>query len=271
MDREKLSHVITLPHIPDARAREENLKYCHVCLERTKLTREHIPPEKAFNEHNQLWERLVINSKPMSTRKVYIRGGFWVPTLCSKCNNEIGAQYAREYVKFVKDLVASPALFDSSGVARLVSINADTLFIAKEIAIMILAFEPISFARRHTELRKFVLHKDRCFIPPFRILSFLVPEVEEAGTITRFHDRVETFAPGYKFYGGEISCFPFGFVYATDIGRGYEIEQMTDITHWFNEKQTDVRAESFFSRITGVDSMQCILGHGRVRPQIDYI
>lgn len=273
MDKGKLSKLMSLTYIPGEKEREENLKYCHVCLKSCKLTEEHIPPEKAFNENDRLWERLVFN-KHVTTRKIFIRGGFWVKTLCPKCNNEIGALYAKEYIKFVKYLVSSPPLFDSSGKAKLLTIHADTLLIAKEIAIMILAFENINFVKKHNELRKFVLDKNYCFTPPFRILSFLVPEVERAGTLTKYHARVDAFAPGYKFSGGEISCFPFGFVYAYDIGKNYEVEKMTDITDWFNEFNQTKRinySNKFFTRISGVESMHVILGHQRVRPQIDYL
>ena len=155
MDRKALSNVITLPYIPDEEARKDNLLYCHVCLKKKKLTEEHIPPEKAFNEHDKLWEKLVFDDKPIRARRINIKGGFWVKTLCSDCNNNIGSPYAKEYVKFVKDLVSSPQLFDSKGSACLFNINSDTLLIAKEVAIMILASEPISFARGKTELREF--------------------------------------------------------------------------------------------------------------------
>ncbi|MBN2286356.1 MAG: hypothetical protein JXI43_07900 [Tissierellales bacterium] len=272
MNKSELANVMVLTHVPTRREREQELSRCHVCLSKTDLTREHIPPKSAFNHTNKLWDRLILKHSATS-KKMHIRGGFWVQTLCEKCNNEIGALYAQQYVNFVKDLVMSPKLFTPTNDARLFNIRADTLYIAKEIAIMILASESLAFAEENQELRAFVLNRQRIIQPPFQVLAFLVPDVEEAGTMSRFHARVDTFAPGFRFAGGEISCYPFGFVYARDIGKGYEVEYMTDITHWFmsaNLSERHNRIEQFYTRITGVESMQCIHGQKRYRPRIDY-
>ena len=272
MNKSELSNVMVLTHVPTQKEREQELSQCHVCLSKTELTREHIPPKSAFNNTNKLWDRLVLEHSATS-RKMHIRGGFWVQTLCEKCNNEIGALYAQEYVNFVKDLVMSPKLFTPTSDARLFNIRADTLYIAKEIAIMILASESLAFAEENQDLREFVLNRQRTIQPPFQVLAFFVPDVEEAGTMSRFHARVDTFAPGFRFAGGEISCYPFGFVYARDIVKGYQVEHMTDITHWFMSadiSERHHRIEQFYTRITGVESMQCIHGQKRYRPRIDY-
>jgi hypothetical protein len=139
---------------------------------------------------------------------------------------------------------------------------------------MILALESVSYAGHYAALREFVLHKEATFQPNFRVLAFLVPDLPQAGTITRFHGRVDTFAPGFRFTGDEISWFPFGFLYAAEIGRGYEPEYLTDVTRWFttgNRRERHRDAVTLFCRVTGVDSIQCGLGNNRMRPQIDYI
>ena len=72
IDINKLSNVIALPFYQTSFEREENRKYCHVCLSKTKLTREHIPPKKAFNNYNKLWDRLILNDDSIRTQKVHI-------------------------------------------------------------------------------------------------------------------------------------------------------------------------------------------------------
>ena len=112
-----------------------------------------------------------------------------------------------------------------------VSVRCDTLMLAKEMATMILAIEPSGYGDHVPALRQFVRDRQVTFSPNFRVHAFLVPDLPNAGTITRFHARVHSFAPGYGFMGGEISFFPFGFVYACKCG--YAPEALTDVTHWF--------------------------------------
>jgi len=260
-----------LQHIPNKDELSKDLTYCHICLEKTKLTREHIPPKKAFNQHNKLWESLTHDTNRMRT--VLIKGGFWCKTICKKCNNEIGSKYANEYIKFVKQLVSKPTIYRSTGDGFLLSVDADTLFIAKEIAMMILAYESVDFAKHNYELRKFVLDKNYTIKSPYRILSFLVPDNPNSGTMVKFHSRVDSFAPGFGFAGGEISSYPFGFVYASEIGKGYVYEKMTDISHWFSESDYSVRTRrqlTFYRRLTGVESMHVLLSGRRIKPQIGY-
>ncbi len=271
LDRRKLAQVM---YMTSAYRGHDGDPRCHVCLCEKRLTKEHVPPQSAFNDCTSLYERLVTpEGSSDSARLVKVRGGFWVRTLCKACNNDLCGPYAESYVKFARHLVDTPELFDATGRARLVSVPGDTLMIAKEVATMILAIEPASYAEHNHQLRRFVLDPNATFLPNFRVLAFMVPDAPQAGTITRFHARIDTLAPGYGFMGGEISGFPFGFVYACQVGPGYVTGAMTDITHWFTRgNQDDRRGQSvrLFSRVTGVDSIQCGVGRERVRPQIDF-
>jgi hypothetical protein len=272
MDHEKLSWVM---HLTPAYQPEVERNVCHICLEQKKLSREHVPPRSAFNNCTALWDRLVPpKGANDAARQVMLKGGLYVPTLCQDCNNRVCSTYASAYVDFVRHLVSMPALFDSNGVARIVSVPCDTLMLAKELATMILAIEKVAYSKHYLALRQFVLNKDATLDPNFRVLAFLVPELPHAGTITRIHGRVDTFARGYNFVGGEISFFPFGFVYTSEIGIGYDLHTLTDVTHWFvrgNKADRLNTTVSLFQRLTGVDSIQCSVGHERMRPQIDYL
>lgn len=273
-DHKQASKTIHLTHVPKKGEREESLSHCHVCMEEKALTKEHIPPEKAFNNCNRLWDRIVLTQSKITKRRAQIRGGLWVKTLCGHCNNNVCSPYAKEYVNLVKQLVEKPKLFDVSGDARIFSVQINPLFVAKEIATMILAVEQLQYAKHVPILRKFVQDKNKKIVPPFKIYAFLVPDVEQAGTVLRFHGRVDTYAPGYEFVGGEISWYPFGFVYAYKIGKGYNIEKLTDITNWFSgdfSKDHSSILLKLHCRITGVDSIQSLLTGNRTRPQIDYI
>ena len=273
-DHSEASKTMHLTHLSDEKEREENLSYCHICLKKCKLTKEHIPPKSAFNEYNRLWERLVHVGGKVSKRVEHVKGGLWVKTICKKCNNETCSIYAKEYVRFVKQIVEKPELFDSYGEARIFCIDANPLYIAKQIVAMILAVEPVSYAKFVPELRHFVLDKNSTLVPPFKLFAFLVPDRPETGTILRYHARVDTYAPGFKFAGGEISWFPFGFVYASIIGKGYNLRELRDITGWCSERANCKKSHIMLAlhpRITGVDSIQSLLSTHRTKPQIDHL
>src|SRR5579872_179298 len=254
---------------------------CHLCLRQTKLTREHIPPEKAFNECRRVWERFNPRTKgvdedgnlrgPKQTRRDVWQGGFYVRTICRSCNNDTGATSAKTYVNFVRSIAEAPRLFDGMG-KRTIRVNEDTLQIARQIAVMIIAIEDVRFAQLHDDLRRFARGDLACAQPPFHLHAFLVPRVEEAGTIVRMHARVDTFAPGCGAIAGEISMYPFGFVYAWELQHHYRPRELADITHWFTTTGRTERRNAWLSApiaVTVLDSLAGTLGNQRRGPQID--
>ncbi|RWX46537.1 hypothetical protein H206_00319 [Candidatus Electrothrix aarhusensis] len=270
-DIKQASNTMNLVYVPTKKEKEENIKTCHICLKSKDLTYEHVPPKKAYNQYNKLWDRLQLK-KNISSRTFQARGGFRVHTLCKSCNNEICSLYAKEYISMVKQLVEKPQIFDKEGEAKIFSIEINRLFVAKEIATMILATEPLSFARHNYDLRKFVLDKTYKSKPGFKVLSFLVPNSIYAGTISKTHGRVDTYAPGFKLTGGEISWFPFGIVYASEIGEGYNLSEFLDISNWFFGNNVESRNSimvKLYTRLTGIESLQSLVHSQRNRPQID--
>jgi hypothetical protein len=262
-----------LLHIPDDADKKENTSKCHICLRQKPLTKEHIPPKSAYNCYNGLWEYLFTDEDRLVSRSQKIRGGFGVQTLCKDCNNTVCAPYANAYVKFVRHLVETPALVNPSGDARVISVRQNTLFIAKEIATMILAVQHLKFAELHEELRNFVLDRDAVMLTmPFDVLCFLVPKSSASGTVSPFHERVATFAPGFELSGAEISWYPFGFVYAATIGHRYRPERMTNVNHWFTQRQPRTPdTVKLFCHVTGIESINCALGNKRTNPQKDFL
>lgn len=268
-------------HSPDLGHRETR---CHLCFKETELSAEHIPPKQAFNNARRLWERANPRSKgvdddgnligaPQTKLEVW-QGGFYVRTLCKPCNNMTGASSAAAYVRFARALAQAPRLFDPYSGQRTVRIREDTMVLARQIAVMILAIEDVRFAERHPDLRQFAMGGLHGVIPPFRVLSFLVPDVPQAGTVVRSHARVDTYAPGCGAMAGEISLFPFGFVYAWELQRSYRPNELADITHWFSTTGAVERQSAWLTApvtVTVLDSMHCNLGKPRFGPQIDTV
>jgi len=89
--------------------KKEHIGYCHICGKHGKLTFEHIPPNKAFNNKNTKiitgneltklisdpnrlpWETKGLKYKPMQK-------GVGLYSLCEKCNNLMGTYYGDAYV-----------------------------------------------------------------------------------------------------------------------------------------------------------------------------
>ena len=257
---------------PTQQEHEDSGQRCHVCQAPGPLTKEHVPPEGAFNDCAALWERIVFGRDSVEGRRSKIRNGVWVKSLCEDCNNIRCNPYATEYVRLAKHLASTSPISGTSPNERLLTVPADTLFVAKEIATMILAIEPAYFSDTNGELREFVLERDRLMAPPFRIFAFEVDDTPKAGTVSAYSARVDTYAPGYGMQGGEISMFPFGFVYVWEIGEGYHPERMTDITHWFSEGDARRRKSAtlrLFNRLMGIGAMQDCFDADRKGPRID--
>jgi hypothetical protein len=255
---------------------------CHLCLRKRKLSKEHVPPQSAFNDARATWERFNPTSGsldergewhgPPQTIPMFSRGGFYVNTLCSECNNSTGGTSAQAYVRFVRSLSSRKPLLNASGNRRIVTVNEDPSLIARQLAVMLLAVEDVRFAQKHESFRLFAFGKRERVTPPFKFYAFLVPKKPNAGTIVPFHARVPSFAPGWGATAGEISQFPFGFVYADKLEEKYRPETLGDITAWFSDPPTEGGVIlSTVSRLTVLDSMHCCLGNPRRAPQVERI
>lgn len=255
-------------------APERGTPGCHICLDKSRpLTKEHIPPRSAFNDDQRLIQRFMLSGEhTLAQRHRKYQGGFWARTICRICNNDITACYARHYVAFAKHVANMPTILDDGGFKRLVNVACDPLYVAKQISAMILAVEPFGVSRSIGKMRDFVLNERSILESDIRVYGFLVPDSATGGTITPHHARVDSFAPGTSFVGGEVSFFPFGFVYASEIGLAYKPAHLTDITHWFRHSdETDRRRTTggFYYRRTGVGSIQEGLGLPRVGAHVD--
>jgi hypothetical protein len=267
--------LVTIYIKPDPNRPEDT---CHLCHRRVPLTKEHVPPRAAFNDQRRVWERFnPFDSRKASPRAQVLREewqrGFYVYTLCGGCNSRSGVESAAEYVSFVRRLAEAPRLFEPRSGKRAVRVRADTLLIARQIATMILAIEPRQLGQRYPDFRAFARGLQPVVEPPFRILAFLVPNRPEAGTIASSQYRLDVFRSGYDSQAGEISMFPFGFVYAFELQSKHRPRDLADITHWFTTLSASDRTNAWMetsSCVTVLNSIHGALGNTRYYPQIDF-
>lgn len=213
---------------------EEDHRTCRVCLDGTP-TREHIPPRSAFNDCDRFYGYYYRNtvSRVEGVRSFPARGGYVANSLCGYCNSGVCAKYAREYVKLAKQMAEQgpPSAGDLKGYF-LDGINF--LYVMKQIAAMILSVNGAGMAKCQPELRKFIADPTARTFMPLTVHLFYVPDLPDGGTITGFHGRVNPLSghQPYAFIGGEISGYPVGIVYSSEMGSELAGQGLLDITHW---------------------------------------
>jgi hypothetical protein len=93
--------------------RKKRYGRCRICEKFRRLTKEHVPPESAFNDKGYLQfyadqvneaEKLKWKVKDVNSKGIYIF------TLCEECNRKTGTLYGTQYVDFVRAFsdVANP-------------------------------------------------------------------------------------------------------------------------------------------------------------------
>jgi hypothetical protein len=134
---------------PEITRRKKRFGRCRICLRFGKLTKEHVPPEKAFNDRAFLrhyidevnrGERLRWEVQEENTNGIYIF------TLCEKCNSQTGHRYGRDYVNFVQ--LFAP-IFKIEDANHTVSVDVKDFFpvrvVKQVISMMLSTSNPTTF------------------------------------------------------------------------------------------------------------------------------
>ena len=77
-------------------------QFCQLCSKRRANTREHLPPQAAFNA-GEVHIKYIDSTSPSGSiqfRVLESNNGFWVPNLCDSCNHKVGFRYGDSYSVF---------------------------------------------------------------------------------------------------------------------------------------------------------------------------
>ncbi len=87
---------------------------CKICGLKKELSKEHIPPQSAYNDfYGKEFKGEEVLSQLSSTRLPwelnglkykYFQSGYKTTTICEECNKFTGSKYGRDYVKFIHDV-----------------------------------------------------------------------------------------------------------------------------------------------------------------------
>jgi hypothetical protein len=207
---------------------------CCICGVVGKLSFEHVPPEKAFNDHG------VFEADIMK-----MLGGAWVPgekpkdgrisqrgagryTLCGKCNSDTGSWYGGTYVDVTKQ--AMYLLWRSRGEMSLAyPYRMYPLRFLKQVVTMFLSACGPGLQEHNPDLVRFVLNREARALPPkFQFYAYLHhPEssaMRQSGLtgVIRGTGNVHVFS--------EIAFPPFGLIMNVDGDQPID-RRLCNITH----------------------------------------
>jgi len=138
---------------------------CHLCGSYGKLSFEHLPPKKAFNncsiEHYNYFMGITQGNynNQISQRGL---GGY---TLCERCNNNTGSWYGGAFIEWARQ---------SMNILEYTE-NQPSLYyrfrifpgrVIKQIACMMFSVNTNEFRCHHQDLVKFVLNRDEYYLNP---------------------------------------------------------------------------------------------------------
>jgi hypothetical protein len=142
---------------PNELRRKKRYGRCRICQNFRRLTKEHIPPESAFNDRGYfeyyvaktdeaqrvMWETRDVNNK-----------GIFLFTLCERCNSKTGNLYGTDYLKFVQAFAADATPDHAQNKIEVTLKNLFPLRVVKQAVSMVLSTsEATSFSRGYEAIR----------------------------------------------------------------------------------------------------------------------
>lgn len=206
--------------------------YCRLCGEYKELTFEHIPPRKAFNEHQRLFRTAQDHLSGWPYSKY--RKGVGKHSLCKRCNNLTGAWYGDAFVEWTKQgLVWFEKVKGEKALSLPYYIRP--LNVLKQITVMSLALSGEASIQKNIAARRFVLRKREKYLPPdLRVFAYYCMEGD-----TRFASVMailDTNGGGSDLVHGEVAMPPFGYCITSPLGDRKSLAEgkgLYDIS-WFS-------------------------------------
>ncbi len=154
--------------------KEKHNGKCAICGTNGPLSKEHVPPQKAFNDRSFISvphksaENLRYDQKP---RAKPMQGGVHYYSICQRCNNNTGSWYGNDYVAWT---------YEAYRVGQASNFNPTLLHlhlgfplrIIKQVVTMFFSVNG-HLSEQHPELVKFILNKHEKYLPnPIQIYAY---------------------------------------------------------------------------------------------------
>lgn len=206
--------------------------FCRLCGDYKKLSFEHIPPRKAFNEHQRLFR--TAQDHLSGRRYSKYRKGVGDYSLCVECNNRTGAWYGEAFVEWTRQ---GFEWFDKVKGEKALSLPyyIRPLNVLKQITVMALALAPETAIPKNAEARRFVLRKKERYLPP-DLRAFVYYCMDGEVRFASGMAILDTTGGGSDFVLGEVAMPPFGYCITSPMGDRKSLAEgkgLYDIS-WFS-------------------------------------
>lgn len=205
---------------------------CCICGSYGKLSYEHVPPKRAFNDHGVFESdvKKILESgwqpgvKPEGRINQKGAGRF---TLCRKCNNATGRWYGTAYITVAKQ--AMELLYRSGGnVSLAYPYRMYPLRFLKQVVTMFFSACGPEFHQKHPYLVRFVLNRETRVLPPQ--IQFYAYLHHPDSAAMRQSGLTGVMRSGNAYVFSEIAFPPFGLIMS--VGGYPPIDQrLCNITH----------------------------------------
>jgi len=149
---------------------------CRICGQEGKLSLEHVPPQKAYNQETVIeytLENWVRNQKVKGKQR---QGGLGEYTLCEKCNPNTGSWYGTEYGRWatmafdaLNILNNNPDILSSKNAITITLKDVYPLRFLKQVITCLFSVINVNpgstFADNNPEMVKFILDKNQTNLP----------------------------------------------------------------------------------------------------------
>lgn len=203
---------------------------CHICGKVTKLSFEHVPPRKAFNDRPAVLYNLfraLGHSWHHGGREFKKPRGMGKYTLCEPCNNNTGGWYAKYFVSWIHQVFN---VIQRAGHPPILAYpyKIYPARVLKQVITMFCSTIGPTLRRRHPEIPRYLLNKEeRSFPEELRTFAFL--HTGSAARFSGYTGRLSLEPSGPRmFHYAEISFPPVGFVLT--LGAPPPDERLFDIT-----------------------------------------
>ena len=205
---------------------------CRLCGKELPLTFEHVPPHRAGNSGkvrqvsgNNLFQTLRDDNSHMpwdiskchSKESQKGKGGYF---LCQSCNNNTGEWYAKEYVRFVRGIIACIQSLEAgyTGVQFESVAPIYPLRVFKQIMVMMLDVNPHGL--NDEKLVQFLLNKEN---REFNKEKYQVYAYLYDGPVERLNGLMvqANILTGMIITTSEVASWPIGFTLYIDLPEGY--------------------------------------------------
>jgi hypothetical protein len=222
---------------------------CHICGENKKLSYEHVPPKKAFNDKaTTVYKALdIIEGGGLPWNVENIRGknmqnGMGAYTLCIDCNSKTGSRYVNDFID------VSVKSSDSSNItvsgnfkyARIEIYDISLVNFSKQVLAMFASVNSEDFFDAQTDLRELVMNYEETGIDKDKYAIYMYMYKGGTGRSSGISAMMKN--DGTLVVSSEFVTIPFGFVLVLNPNRETLPEYGVEITDFLNDYKPSDRA-----------------------------